>query len=581
MNRRDFLTLGTNSTKRKQPRLFKSSVTRNQNLTEQQLASRFLAQATFGPTRTLIDEVTAASIEAWIENQFAIPQTQTLQYMWDVVHPLYYVEEVPLLGLWPFRWAWWQAVMTGQDLLRQRVAMALSEIMVISTRTDLLEDLSIAVASWYDMLLKHAFGNFRDLLRDVTLHPAMGYYLSHAGNRKSDPVTNRFPDENYAREVMQLFSIGLFELNIDGTRKLDSNGEDIPTYDNGIISEFAKIFTGLTYQESAEWAWEDVDINSEEGFSLAFMSFDNASLPMQMWDVYHEPGEKRLLNGLVVPAGQTGMQDVEMAIDNLFNHPNVGPFMARLLIQRLVKSNPSPSYIGRVATAFNDNGAGMRGDMKAVVGAILLDSEARDSAYINDPAHGMLREPFVRYAQLCRAFEAYNAEGENLFFNGGEMAAEQLPQYPFASPSVFNFFSPDFQPLGPLQNAGLSGPEFQITTSVSAIKMINFVETAVLYDVLMDVPEGDLDEDSLPTDRLPTVSDVLLNLEPYMPLNGNIPALLDQLDLLLTYGTLSNEMRQIITTALTAHFDETDEWEETVRFGISLLLNSMEYAILK
>lgn len=580
MNRREFLGLGGVGRVKSVPVGLSGRVTRNTSLNEHQAASRFLAQATLGATRELIDEVAEVGVEGWIEQQFAIPQTETLAYMWDVIEPLYRVEDVPLLGLEPFRWAWWQAAMRGADVLRQRVAMALSEIMVVSSRTDFLEDLSTVMGSWYDMLLKHAFGNFGDLLLDVTLHPAMGYYLSHAGNRKADPAVNRFPDENYAREVMQLFSIGLFELNVDGSRKLDGRGEPIPTYDNGDVAEFAKVFTGLTYAWSVEWEEEDIGTDTAEGFAAAEMSWDNGVVPMEMYGAYHEPGVKRLLNGFVVPAGQSGLTDVEMTIDHLFNHANVGPFMARLLIQRLVKSQPSPAYIARVATAFNDNGRGVRGDMKAVVKAILLDDEARNSAFINDPTHGMMREPFMRYTQLCRALEAYNEGGEELFFNSGEEGAEALGQYPFMSPSVFNFFSPDYQPLGALAGGDVDAPEFQIATSVSVTKRINFWEDRIFYNEVMTLPKG-RDADDEEVERMPDVSDVVLNLDLFEGVRGDVGALLDGLDLLFTYGSLSSEMRAILLAAMAGLYELTGEWEDVVKMGVFLLVSCPEYVILR
>lgn len=581
MNRRGFLTLGTqhaaNNSQYAKPSVPRGKyVTRNATLNAQQEASRFLAQATLGANTDQITDVVNNGYETWIDTQFTLPKTETLTYMWDVINAVYQVEDIPLLSTPPFRWAWWQAVMVNPDQLRQRVAMALSEIMVISTKTDLLEDFSTAVAYFYDLLLTHAFGNFRDLLYAVTLSPAMGYYLSHAGNRKADPATNRFPDENFAREVMQLFSIGLFELNLDGTHQVDGNGDSIPTYTNSDISEFAKVFTGLTYTVSALWAEEEIDPNTSAGFAEAPMEWDNTSAPLEMYDQFHEPGAKQLLNGFTIPAGQTGMQDINDAIDNLFNHPNVGPFIGRLLIQRMVKSNPSPAYIARVATAFNDNGSGVRGDMQAVVKAILLDDEARNPTFINDPENGMLREPFVRYTHLCRAFEAFNEEGENLFYNSGESAAEVLGQYPFASPSVFNFFSPDYRPLGPLDSQGLVAPEFQIMTSVTAVTLSNFWDLAV-FDWLMEVPEG-LEPDDPPGTMMPAVSPVLLDLDPYWQMEGDVNALIDAFDLLLTYGTLSAEMRTIIHTALSGL---DDDWDEVIRFAIILFLNCPEYAILK
>ncbi|MEM7334522.1 MAG: DUF1800 family protein [Chloroflexota bacterium] len=590
MNRRQFLTFNHAAKPvadvKGAPLLRPLSAKRNSNLSPRELAARFLMQATLGPTLAEIDAANARGFAGWIDDQMALPATKTLTYMWEVVDKVYFVENQPLLHVHPFRWAWWQAVMRNPDTLRQRVAMALSEIMVISTRTDLLVDTAIGVASFYDVLLRHSFGNFRDLLFDVAMHPAMGYYLSHAGNRKADPSVNRFPDENFAREIMQLFSIGLFELNQDGTRKKDALGNDIPTYDNNDIQEFAKIFTGLTYTLSAIWEEEGLDPSNGDDFAMTYLFWDNASNPMVMYEQYHEPGPKQLLNGVVVPAGQPGMQDVNDAIDNLFDHPNVGPFIGRLLIQRLVKSNPSSAYISRVAGAFNDNGSGVRGDMGAVVRAILLDDEARNPAFINDPTHGMLREPFVRYVQICRATELYNEQGEDLFYNMVEPELEfELGQYPFASPSVFNFFSPNYRPLGPLNTADLTAPEFQIATSVAVNKLFNLFEHMILYDELMVMPEGMDEEEEQIVDgfeqRMPNISRVSMNLTPYDALEGNVPALVDSLNLLFANGSLSDATQSIIQTAITALYTETEDWGDAVRAALVMVVTCPEAAIFK
>ncbi|MCP4416282.1 MAG: DUF1800 domain-containing protein, partial [Chloroflexi bacterium] len=370
------------------PELFVESVTavsRNATLTAEQEASRFLAQATLGADLTLIQNVDSLGFEAWINQQFTVSQSQLLNYLYA---ELYDEAEIgngdsPQQEL--FRYALWQTTLTGSDLLRQRIALALSEIVVISTETDAIYNVANGASDWYDMLLRNAFGNFRTLLQDVTLHPLMGSYLSHAGNRKTDVAQNRFPDENYAREIMQLFTIGLFMLNDDGSLILDGENETIPTYDNSHITEFAKIFTGLQYDFDGDpHVWWTPD------FESGWLNSYTAVRPMKMWDEEHEPGSKTLLNGYVVPDGQTGMDDLNEALDHLFNHPNVGPFIGRQLIQRLVKSNPSAAYIGRVTAVFNNNGFDVRGDMQAIIKAILLDDEARNAIFITDPTHGKL-----------------------------------------------------------------------------------------------------------------------------------------------------------------------------------------------
>lgn len=540
------------------------------HLTTTQLASRFLQQATFGPTSKEIETVAEIGIEPWLDRQFDMPRTRTQRYMERVIDRVYRLDG-RLRYLMPFSWAWWQSVMTGKDVLRQRVATALSEIFVISAKSARLEDFGSIVANYYDMLLKHAFGNFNELLLDVTLHPAMGHYLSHAGNRKSNPATNRFPDENYAREVMQLFSIGLFELNHDGTRKKDRDGRDIPAYDNADVKEFAKVFTGLTFAE-----FDSDEPITERVFTNLLIDEASGLKPMRMYDAFHERGPKRLLNGKVLPAGQSGMKDVRDAVDNLFHHGNAGPFIGKLLIQRLVKSNPSAEYIHRVSNAFDDNGHGVRGDMKALIKAILMDVEARDPSFINDPTHGMLREPILRYTQLCRTFEANNEQSR--FFNTGETAQEALGQYPFLSPSVFNFFAPNYSPLGPLGEAHFAGPEFQITNSVTATKTTNFWERAI-FESLMDVPKGELPGDARPEEKMPNVSDVNLNLRPFQGLT--VDQTIDRLDLLLTYGTLSMPARGVIKRSLMRLAHQGGDWDEVVRLAIYLFMSSPDYVILK
>ncbi|MEM9848230.1 MAG: DUF1800 family protein, partial [Bacteroidota bacterium] len=298
-------------------------------------SSRFLAQAAFGADYENIMSTAEIGFEEWLDNQLNLPVGFSLKgYVDDLVQirkdstaangedPS---EVGPRSTYW--RYAWWQYVMASPDIVRSRIALALSEILVISDVPDL-EDEPLGLASYYDVLLKHSLGNYRDLLYDVTLHPCMGLYLTHLRNEKTNREDNRYPDENYAREVKQLFSIGLYKLNLDGTQQLDGNGEPIDTYDNDDIAEFAKIFTGLSWGDS-------------ETFRNGPKSDTSYAIPMKMYDGSHEPGVKYLLNGEYVPNRNPvdGLADISDAVDNLFNHPNVGPFLARRLIQRLVKSN--------------------------------------------------------------------------------------------------------------------------------------------------------------------------------------------------------------------------------------------------
>jgi uncharacterized protein (DUF1800 family) len=500
-----------------------------------------------------IERVEALGFESWIDEQMAMPASSHLVAM-QRLQALYGDPAKQSTYRSPQfrRFAWWEQALSAPDVLRQRVAMALSEIFVISELTDLLFISPESVASYYDLLLDHAFGSYEDLLLEVTLHPAMGVYLSHLNNNRSDLALGRFPDENYAREVMQLFSIGLFELNADGTQRTDVNGDPIPTYDNGDITEFAKIFTGLGLQGPGAFFG-----------SLA----GDRTLPMVMYEANHEPGPKTLLNGYTIPGGQTGMQDVEDAIGHLADHENVGPFIATRLIQRLVRSNPSPAYVARVAQVFANDGRGARGNLAAVVRAILMDDEARRDP--SDQADGFLREPFLRWVAYLRAFDATSPSGEYLV--EGALTGFLLQQHPMASPSVFNFFQPDFAPNGPIKEAGLKAPEFQITTDSSIIGLANlallFVVGAPAFpaDVNGLLP-GSIDAQEIPLE---------LDLSDELALVDDVDALLDRLDLLLTYGTLSDETRDIIQIAV-----EGADPPTRVVLALNLILSSPDYSVI-
>ena len=511
-------------------------------------ASRFAAQATFGLDYAAIEALAVEGKSAWIDRQFSLPVSDHVSIVSDLVQRrdagefAQFETDIEYLILFR-RLAWWHRTVTAPDELRQRVAFALSQIFVVSDNVDDLIVNPFALSVYYDMLLGNAFGNFRDLLRDVSLNPAMGIYLSHVNNRRSDPANNVFPDENYAREVMQLFSIGLFELNIDGSRQLDVNGRPIPTYSNVEIREFAKIFTGLSFGVPGGF------FGNPEPWFLS---------PMQMFDAEHEPGQKNLLNGTIVPAGQTGMQDFEAAIDNLFNHPNVGPFIGKQLIQRLVTSNPSAAYIERVARAFNGDATGVRGDMRAVIRAVLLDPEATAAP---DPGtnFGKLREPVVRRAAILRQFGARSADG--FIANTGYFVQELGKQHPLSAPSVFNFFLPAHSPAGEIADAGLVAPEFQITTSNSIVGVSNLIDFVILGDFVTDAPE--------PFER------TLLDYGEYLAIANDIGALVDRLDIVLTAGTLDPLTRQAIENLLA----DIDDIDMRARIAVHLFLTSSDYAV--
>jgi uncharacterized protein (DUF1800 family) len=528
-------------------------------------AGRFLAQATMGADRETIDAVAKQDFAAWIDQQFATPPSYIRPLLPEIYDTLFQrhlagggdsTDFPSIPSNEHFDYAWWQVNMTNEDLLRQRIAFALSEIFVISFKSDL-DRYGEGVASYYDMLAHNAFGNFKELMTDVSLHPCMGVFLTHLNNPKSNPARFRYPDQNFAREMMQLFTIGLYELNQDGTRKKDTGGNDIPTYDNDDIQEFAKIWTGLGAGATVQMP--DTVILPEFGMRPNRMDM---TVPMAMYEDQHEPGAKNLLNGFVVPAGQTGMEDINMTLDHLFNHPNVGPFFGKQLIQRLVKSNPSPAYVSRVAAAFNDNGAGVRGDMKAVIKAVLLDEEARSCAWYNDPVQGKLKEPIIRYTHFARAVGGMSDDGK--FWNYGSDYNDGAGQHPMYSFSVFNFYWPDFQPIGPIASQGLVAPEFQVYNSNTSIGFVNFVNEWVINETLLRSDDGDNDI-------------VFTHLDEIMEHEEDTEALLNYLDILLTNGMLKDDTRQIITSIV----DPMDDPFEKVKLAIYLLVISADYTILK
>lgn len=538
-----------------------------------------------------VEELAAMSEADWIDLQMSMPLVSfkdTTEMIWEHFVAEYIDQwgEDEIVGqpIFPlslyFRMAWWNNTMKADDQLRQKMAYALSQIFVISEKSQL-ELAAMGLGDYYDVLYRNAFGNFRDLLEEVTYHPTMGFYLTYLNNNKANPDLNIRPDENYAREVMQLFTIGLYELNPDGTIIFDANDEPVATYDNDDIAEFAKVFTGLGPGEYW-WMWEDFsDVPVEWGNPNNTIPTINPAVPMQMFDEWHEPGEKYLLNGAVVPAGQTGDEDIAMALDNLFNHPNTGPFICKQLIQRFIKSNPTPDYVERVADVFADNGEGVRGDLAAVLRAILLDPEARDCEWLADDTSGKLREPMVRYTQIMRAFNAQNESDK--MWNVAATFEFACKQHVLSSPSVFNFYLPAHAPVGPIFNQGLVAPEFEILTSAAAMNYINLVYLWFLTDSYMDIST----QASAFVPGLPEANPFLfdpndtatLDLSDELALADDLPGLLDRLDILLTGGLLSDEMKQTIVEncQILTLFDD----ELAVKSAIFLTLISPDYVIQK
>jgi uncharacterized protein (DUF1800 family) len=421
-------------------------------------AARFLTQATFGiQSVQQIADTQTKGFALWLWEQFNTGFSSHVSYLdWQRQRKTnnkgntYATDEMSYEAIW-------QQWLFDAGQLRARVAFALSEIVVIS---NIAPDIRpYAMSSYMDMLNRNAFGNYRQLLKDVTLHPAMGYYLNMINSERDNPETDAHPNENYAREILQLFSIGLKKLNLDGTPQFDGSGNPIPTYDEDVVKGFARAFTGWSYGNAT--GFDDADENAD----AAWIS------PMKPFAAMHSPEDKTLLDGFVLSGGGSPESDLEAALDSIFSHPNVGPFIGRQLIQRLVTSNPGPGYIARVASVFNDNGAGVRGDLRAVVSAILLDPEARTAQATN--YYGKQREPVIRFANFLRGLGAKSASGINIIHDlaGSD---DSLGQSPLLAPSVFNFFSPDYRPAGAIAQAGLVAPEFQITTETTVVGEVNF-----------------------------------------------------------------------------------------------------------
>ena len=409
--------------------------------------------------------------------------------------------------------------------LRQRVAFALSQILVASSNK--VND-TTGMTMWQNMFQKDAFGNFYDLLKDVTLSPVMGNYLDMVNNDKPNPATGTSANENYAREVLQLFTIGLEQLNPDGTVQVDGSGNPIPTYTQDTITNFARVFTGWTYPGGS------------------FGGSPRYTGPMIAFDSHHDTGSKTLLNGFVVPAGGTTQADMDLALQNIFNHPNVGPFICKQLIQHLVTSNPSPEYVGRVVAVFNNNGANVRGDLKAVVTAILMDAEARRG---DDPTQvqandGHLKEPILLMTNLLRAMNA-RSDGD-----GSSTYAINMKQEPLNPPSVFNYYHPTFL----IPDSNLLGPEFELFNSSTTITRVNFINDAVYGTVGQTMT---------------------IDFSYYLTLAPNPDQLVDRLGEIMMNGQMSSQMRSEIINAISGITDNT----KRIKAALYLIASSSQFQV--
>jgi uncharacterized protein (DUF1800 family) len=419
-------------------------------------AGRFLGQASMGSSKGDIDAVAGQGYAAWLDAQFAMPRATS---HWDWLIAGGYGTAASMNNQAGFDPVMWRQLIAGGDQLRQRVGMALLDFLVVGIDGVDLPWKQFAVAAYVDVLMDGAFGNFRTLMQNVSLNVAMGYYLTFAGNRKANPATGAVPDENYARELMQLFTIGLIKLNADGTAQT-SGGVPAETYGQDDITGLARVFTG--------WNLDSADNSTP----------DRMRRPMVNNAGQHESGAKAFL-GTNIPAGTSGPQSLSLALDAIFAHANVAPFISKQLIQRLVTSNPPPAYVARISAVFENNGSGVRGDLKAVVRAILMDVEARSDAIAATATEGKLREPIMRLTGWARAFGASSPSG-TWPIGDTSSSSTRLAQSPGRSQSVFNFFRPGYTPPNSaIASAGLVAPEFQITNEPSVIAYVNYMAAII------------------------------------------------------------------------------------------------------
>lgn len=490
------------------------------------IADRFLEQTTFGPTSAAITQVQQSGLQGFLTSQFALP-----------VSP--YADPAPTeLNLGPLQQRFFVQVLTAPDQLRQRVAFALGQIFVIAG--DKIND-PTGYTNYLRLLEADAFTNYRQIMKDVTLSPAMGHYLDMANNDK--PQTGNHANENYARELMQLFTVGTSLLNEDGSLQFDSSNNPIPTYSQTQVEEFALAYTG--------WTYPTMPGATQQKHNPAYWTG-----PMVAMDSNHDTTAKQLLqypnaaSGGQLPGGQTAEQDLDGALDNIFNHPNLPPFVSRELIQHLVTSNPSPAYIGRVSAVFVNNGSSVRGDMKAVITAILLDPEARrgDDPTTVKASDGHLQEPILYITGLLRGFGAVS-DGSNLSNIGARMGQNAL--FP---PSVFNFYAPNFQ----IPGTSLTGPEFQILTTATSLSRANFVNNFVFGSIS---------------------SGTTVSFANYATQASNLSAMLDSLNILMLHGTMSADMKSSILTAVQAVPAGTGQTLQQARTAIYLIGSSSQYQV--
>lgn len=536
-------------------------------------ASRFLQQAQFSASLPEIAAIRKQGYAPWLAGQFTGPATQS-GFDWLTARGYAAIDAAHYYdNTYPGDYMIWNQLMTSPDAMRKRIALALSEIFVVSLSGLNVNWRSHVIAAWWDVLVANAFGNFRTLLGDVTLNAGMGVYLNSRGSMKEDVASGRQPDENYGREVMQLFTLGLYLLNIDGTEKRDANGNRIETYTQSDTTNIARVFTGWDFDQTQ-------NVNTVEPVQNRTISNTKfAKLPMQLNAANHSMLASTFL-GVTIPAGTEGTAALKIALDTLFNHANVAPFFCKQLIQRLVTSDPTPAYVGRVATVFNDNGSGQRGDLKSVISAVLLDPEARGPTGLGQKGFGKLREPMVRLVQWGRSFGIASAQGS---WKIGDLSdiGTRLGQSPLRAPSVFNFFRPGYVPPSSVLSATQTpAPEFQLVNESSVSGYLNYMQVVIrsgIYVSGADQPQsgsGAVDGYEITAAYTAEFALVL-----------DAVALVNHLNLVLCAGQLSVATRTLIVTAVNATnltAASTDSAKrDRIAAAVLLVMASPEYLIQK
>ena len=575
-------------------------------------ASRFLLQSQFNATDAEITAVKSTTFEAYLQQQYTKPIGQTAVQWLDArgygVSDRYRY----LFNIYPVEAAIWNQLFTSQDAMRKRLALAMSEFFVVSLQGDDFTWRGYAYAHYWDLLVRNAFGNYRQALEDVTLSLAMGSYLNTRGNQKENTKTGRVPDENYSREVMQLFTIGLYKLNLDGTEKLDGNGEKIASYTQNDVTNLARVFTGYDFAYGSE---PNVPLYNSDGTltpGITFYSKEAVIRPMALTESKHSTLSATFL-GTTVPANTPGAAALQTALNTLFNHPNVGPFFGKQMIQRLVTSNPSPAYVARVAAAFNNNGAGVRGDLKAVWTAIFLDddarrtytvstapipapadpsairnSEGRLNRNISDKAFGKLREPMLRFVQWGRTFGLGPAQAAYVYWQipNTSDTARALGQSPLRSPSVFNFFRPGFVPPGTaLAATNTTAPEFQIVNETTVGGYLNFMQDCIRNG------HRSYRDPTVPYESYPNQGLILHTIANYtteLALFSDPTALVKRINLLMAAGQISDSNQQLMISAIASMPVSSNvattlasQKMDRVAAAILMVMASSEYLIQK